>query len=122
MPRHRQTVSGVATRRRKVQPRTTRQTGVAILLSTVMVLISILLYLWPQMRLVTLGYRQGVLQARRTQALQRQRELRVELATLRQLSRIEKIAVQRLGMRPPQMSQIIYVHPGQDIVEPGRRR
>jgi cell division protein FtsL len=85
-----------------------------------MVLVGILLYLWPQMRLVNLGYRRGALQARRARVLQRQKELQVEVATLRQLSRIEKIAVQHLGMRPPQTSQIIYVRLGQHIT--GSRR
>jgi cell division protein FtsL len=111
MPRTRPVVSGTTTRRRKTHSRATRQISMAILLSTAMVLGGILLYLWPQMRLVNLGYRQGALQARRTRILQHQKELYVELATLRQLSRIEEIAVQRLGMRPPQTSQIIYVHP-----------
>ena len=87
-----------------------------------MMLLGGLLYLWPQMRLVSLGYRQGVLQTRRSWLLHRQRTLQVKLATLHQLSRIEKIAVQRLGMRPPQVSQIIYVHSGRYLEESGRGR
>jgi cell division protein FtsL len=108
-------------RRRKVRPWTTKQAGLVMLLGTVMVLVGVLLYLWPQMRLVSLGYRQGTLQARSTRALWRQKELQVELATLRRLSRIEKIARQRLGMRSPQVSQIVYVHPGGRLVVSGRQ-
>ena len=88
-----------------------------VLLSATAVLLGILLYLWPQMRLVELGYRQGEFRAQRAQALQRQTELQVELATLRQLSRIERLAVQRLHMGPPQLSQVIYVRHGPDGVE-----
>lgn len=69
----------------------------------------ILLYLWPQMRLVDMGYREGILQRQRVEALQRQKELRLELVSLSQLSRIERIASQYLGLRPPQSTQIIYV-------------
>ena len=69
----------------------------------------ILLYLWPQMRLVDLGYREGILQRQRAEALQRQKELRLELVSLSQLSRIESIATQYLGLRSPQSTQIIYV-------------
>lgn len=84
-----------------------------LLLSALTVLAGILLYLWPQVRLVDTGYRQSALRARRMQALQRQKELRVELAALQQLPRIEHIALQRLGLRPPQATQVIYVRPGQ---------
>jgi cell division protein FtsL len=69
----------------------------------------VLLYLWPQMRLVDLGYREGVLQGQRVEAMQHQEELRLEIISLRQLSRIEKFATQRLGLQAPQSTQIIYV-------------
>src|SRR5262252_10109549 len=93
-----------------------RHVGMALLLSALMVLGGILLYLWPQMRLVGLGYRQGKLLVQRTQLLQRQKELQVELSSLRQLRRIEEIATQHLGLRPPQGTQVIYVRSGQQTV------
>jgi len=95
--------------------------GMALLLSATMVLGGILLYLWPQVRLVSLGYRQSKLLAQRTHLLQRQKELQVELGSLRQLRRIEGIAAQHLGLRPPQAAQVIYVRPGQQHVV-GQRR
>lgn len=97
-----------------------RHVGLALLLSAIMVLGGILLYLWPQVRLVSLGYRQSKLLEQRTQVLQRQKELQVERGSLRQLPRIEDIAAQRLGLRPPQVSQVIYVRQGQPVV--GHRR
>ena len=97
-----------------------RHVGLALLLSAVMVLGGVLLYLWPQMRLVSLGYRYSKLLAQRTQVLQRQKELQVELGSLRQLRRIEEIAAQHLGLRPPQATQMIYVRPEQQAV--GQRR
>ena len=84
-----------------------------LLLSAVAVLGGILLYLWPQVRLVDMGYQESALRARRAYALQRQKELRVELAALQQLPRIADIALQRIGLRPPQGAQVIYVRPGQ---------
>lgn len=98
-----------------------RHVGLALLLSASVVLGGILLYLWPQVRLVGLGYRQSKLLAQRTQVLQRQKELQVELGSLRQLRRIEDIAAQHLGLRPPQAAQVIYVRPGQQPVA-GQRR
>jgi len=98
-----------------------RHAGMALLLSATMVLGGILLYLWPQVRLVGLGYRQSKLLAQRTHMLQRQKELQVELGSLRQLRRIEDIAAQHLGLRPPQGAQVIYVRPGQQHVVSQRR-
>ena len=106
----------------KGRPQATRQASVTVLLSVVIVLVSVLLYLWPQVRLINLGYRQNALQARRTQMLQRQQELLVERATLCQPSRIEEIAVRRLGMQAPKLSQVIYVRPGQHITSPESAR
>jgi cell division protein FtsL len=120
MPRSKPVVS-VATVRRGQTGRVSGQQVGVVLLSVGAVLLGVLLYLWPQMRLVELGYRQGELRAQQAQVLQRRTELQVELATLQQLSRIERIAVQRLHMGPPQLSQIIYVRPGQDRIEAERK-
>jgi cell division protein FtsL len=116
LARHR--VSAPSTRRGKGHPQATRQVSVAVLLSGVIVLVSVLLYLWPQVHLVNLGYRQNILQTQRIQALQHQQGLRVERATLRQPSRIEEIAGKRLGMQAPKVSQVIYVRPGQLLTSP----
>ena len=75
-----------------------RHVGTALLLSAAMVLGGVLLYLWPQVRLLGMGYRYSKLLAQRTQVLQRQKELQVELSSLRQLRRIEDIATQHLGL------------------------
>lgn len=106
--------------RRKGGALTNRYANVVLFLSVTMILVGVLLYLWPQVRLVTLGYRQNELRTQRTQALQRQKELHVELGTLRQLPRIEAIATQNLGLRIPPPSHVIYVRPEQQV--PGPRR
>ncbi|HEY5866219.1 MAG TPA: cell division protein FtsL [Candidatus Tectomicrobia bacterium] len=97
-----------------------RHVGMALLLSAIMVLSGVLLYLWPQVRLVGLSYRYSKLLAQRTQMLHRQKELQVEISSLRQLRRIEDIAAQHLGLRPPQATQVIYVRLGQQAA--GQRR
>ncbi|MEE8289885.1 MAG: cell division protein FtsL [Candidatus Tectomicrobia bacterium] len=109
MPRSKAAMPASTPRRVQVGRESSIQVAGVVLLSATAVLVGILLYLWPQMRLVDLGYRQGELRAQRVRGLQAQKELQVELATLRRLSRIEEIAVRRLGMRPPQLSQVIYI-------------
>lgn len=120
MPRSKPVVSVATARRGQTGRVSGKQVGV-VLLSAVTVLLGILLYLWPQMRLVELGYHQGELRMQQAQVLQRRTELQVELATLQQLSRIERIAVQRLHMGPPQLSQVIYVRPGQERIKAERQ-
>ena len=93
-----------------------------VALSTALLLLGILLYLWPQMRIVELGYQQDALRLQQVQALQRQKELQVELASLRRLDRIEQLAMQQLGMKPPQLSQVIYLRQRQETVSASARR
>jgi cell division protein FtsL len=78
------------------------------LTSAVLVLLGILLYLWPHMRLVELGYEHSALRTQRTQLLQQQKEYEVEIASLSRLGRIEKMAGQ-MGLRAPRVSQVIYL-------------
>jgi len=78
------------------------------LTGSVLVLLGILLYLWPHMRLVELGYEHSALRTQRTQLLQQQKEYEVEIASLSRLGRIEKMA-EHLGLRAPQISQVIYL-------------
>jgi cell division protein FtsL len=74
------------------------------------------------MRIVELGYQQDALRLQQVQALQRQKELQVELASLRRLDRIEQLAMQQLGMKPPQLSQVIYLRQRQETVSASARR
>jgi cell division protein FtsL len=97
-----------------------RHVGLGLMLSAAMVLGGVVLYLWPQVRLMSLWYQQSKLLQQRTQVLQREKELQVELGSLRQLRRIEEIAAQHLGLRPPQATQVIYVRSEQQGV--GQRR
>lgn len=76
--------------------------------SAVLVLLGILLYLWPHMRLVELGYQHSALRTLRSQLLQQQKEYEVEIASLNRLGRIEQMAMQ-LGLQAPQVSQVIYL-------------
>ena len=109
----RRKVTSSIVRRQKTRRVAGKPVHIVLLLSAGAVLAGVILYLWPQMRLVDIGYRYQALRRRYVQTLQQRKELQVELSTLRQLPRIENIVVQRLGLRPPQTSQVIYVHPEQ---------
>jgi cell division protein FtsL len=122
MPGFQQALSPSVARRRNAWLRANKPTSIAVLFSVAMVLAGILLYLWPQVHLVALGYRHSRLRTLRVQAFHKQAELQVERATLRHPSRIEEIAIQRLGMQRPHISQIIYVRPTPHPPTPGREQ
>src|SRR5262245_49972421 len=122
MPEPRQILALPVTRRGKIWLRANKPTSVVMLLSVAIVLVGILLYIWPQVQRVALGYQQSALRVRRQQTLQKQKELQIERATLRQPARIEEIALRSLGMQRPNVSQVIYVRPTQQTVTPGRER
>jgi len=97
----------------KRQVSTPRALG-ACLISAVLVLLGIFLYLRPHMRLVELGYEHSALRQQRAQLLQQQKEYEVEIASLSRPERIEKMAEQ-MGLHPPRVSQVIYLHQAPEL-------
>jgi cell division protein FtsL len=98
------------------QASTQRSFGLC-LASAVLVLAGAFLYLWPHMRLVELGYEHSVLRQHRAKLLEQQQEYEVEIASLSRPGRIEKMAGQ-MGLRPPRVSQIIYLQQATEPVAP----
>ena len=64
---------------------------------------------WPHLEMVKIGYEVARLEKEQDILTQERRVLRVEIAALRQLDRIEMIARSRLGMVFPGPDQIVYV-------------
>ena len=82
-----------------------------------LIALSALALVWPHLEMVKLGYELTRLEAERDRLIQERRVLRVEVAALRQLDRVESIARGKLGMEFPGPDQIVYVK-----VPPGDRR
>lgn len=64
-------------------------------------------YAWQRYEAVQLSYRYEQLDQKKSQAAELNRELRLELATLRSPARIDMLAQDQLGMTVPQPTQII---------------
>ena len=67
-------------------------------------------YLWPQHRIVELGYRLETLESRRAKVERLHRMISLEAASLASLPRIERIATTQLGMVFPMPDQVRTVH------------
>ncbi|MBT3350766.1 MAG: septum formation initiator family protein [Nitrospinaceae bacterium] len=71
--------------------------------------VSALALAWPHLEMVEIGYEVARLKNERDVMAQERRVLRVEIAALRQLDRVETIARNKLGMVFPRPNQIVYV-------------
>jgi cell division protein FtsL len=75
----------------------------------VVIAASALALVWPHLEMVKIGYEVARLEKEWDVLTQERRVLRVEIAALRQLDRIEMIARSKLGMVFPGPDQIVYV-------------
>lgn len=72
---------------------------------------------WPHLEMVKIGYRLARLERQKAKLMQERRVLRIEVAALRQLDRIESIARKKMEMVFPYPGQIVYVRLGPGSVE-----
>ena len=68
-----------------------------------------LIYVWSHQQIIYLGYENSRATYEGQQLLQENKRLRVELAALKSPSRIERIALQELGLVNPKKEQLIIV-------------
>jgi cell division protein FtsL len=71
----------------------------------------LLAYTWQRYKCLQFSYQYEQVKQTETQAAELNRELRVELATLRSPARIDLLARNKLGMTVPQPAQIILTQP-----------
>ncbi len=87
---------------------------IARVLLTVLLMGSVLLYVWERVEIVRLGYHVERLKTKRV-VLQRERdELQVKLSALSAPDRLARVATDRLGLVPPRQGQVVLV-----AVKPG---
>ena len=79
------------------------------LLAGGLLLLGVLFYVWQHIQVVRLGYAIERLRSERAAGIQRGRELRLEIAQLKSLKRVEEVARTRLGMVTPSRGQIVMV-------------
>jgi hypothetical protein len=79
----------------------------SILLIGGILLIGILFYVWQHIQVVRFGYQIERLRAEQLRLVQETKAMRVELARLRSLRRVEEVVRRELGMVPASPGQII---------------
>lgn len=71
--------------------------------------LALLGYTWLHLELLGSGYRIEALERRLHELQRRERHLRLEEAYLASPQRVESRATAELGMRPPELSQLVFV-------------
>jgi cell division protein FtsL len=66
-----------------------------------LMLMPLLFYVWQNVEWIRIGYRVERLQDRHDRLVELNQKLMLERATLEGLSRVERVATERLGMAPP---------------------
>jgi cell division protein FtsL len=79
---------------------------------------AVLAYAWQNFEMIRIGYRMEELRLERERLLKIQRKLSLERSSLTSPDRIESIAVQRLGMTTPSVSQIVVMEVYGDLGYP----
>lgn len=68
-----------------------------------------LFYVWSRIRVVQLGYEISCAMREGIKLAEENKKLRVEIATLKSYARIEKIAMEELGMTKPKPEEVIVI-------------
>ena len=74
-----------------------------------LVLVGILSYVWQPIQVVRLGYQVEDLTRERADLMRQQEKLRLEVARLGSLRRVEEIARQQLAMTSPASGQVVVI-------------
>ena len=80
-----------------------------ILLLMVLFIGGSLFYVWSRIQVIQLGYEISNALKKERALVEANQKLRLEVATLKSYSRIEKLAVERFGMRKPEADQVIVI-------------
>jgi cell division protein FtsL len=72
----------------------------------VILMSGILFYVWLQVQVVEVSYEISKAQHQRKELVEINKKLRIQWASLRSPDRIEQIALNQLGLRPPEKGQI----------------
>ena len=78
-----------------------------LVLATAGIMLTSFLWAWGNLQVVNLNYQLSQGQENQKQLLEMNRKLRIELANLTSIARLERLAVETYGMAPPQPGNVI---------------
>ncbi len=91
---------------------------VALLLSVLAPMAVLFAAIWTNLETFRLGYQIERLQKQKETLVERQRQLEMERARISALSRVERVARERLGLVTPGRGQVVFVKDGPSVAAP----
>lgn len=101
------------TKLRRYSPRERRlirklKAAVCLFLVFILIVGGVFSYIWPRMKIVTLIYEYNYLQVREKKLVHYNKMLRLELASIMSLDKVEKVAIGKMGMIVPEDKNVIF--------------
>ncbi len=93
---------------REVDPRASREL-IAVATTVLLLVAGLGAYAWPHFAARQVGVATESLQRERERLIEENRKLRLEKASLEDLRRVERIAVERLGLGAPEPGRVVVV-------------
>ena len=105
------TSAHILLKHQKMRGRTRRRQRASLwsVLLIILFVASLVFTVWSRLQITYLGYQLSQLNNEHTQLLKLNKQLRLEVASLESLSRIENIARNQLGLITPKPDQIIFI-------------
>ena len=88
-----------------------------VLLAVIPLGLALVFYTWIHLEVVATGYDITVMERELEELLQEERRLRLEASRLASPERVERFAVEQLGLRAPELEQMVFI-----TSEPGGRQ
>ena len=97
-------------KRQTITRRTKKGRKPALLLSLLVTLLvcSLIFFVWARLQITYLGYQISQANSEHIQLVKLNKQMKLEVASLKSLSRIESIAKNQLGLVNPESSQMVF--------------
>jgi cell division protein FtsL len=96
-------------RKAKTRLRPRRSNLLIFIVPLLLLILSSLLFVWSRIQVIQLGYEISLAMKQGRTLEEGNKRLRLEIATLKSYARIEKIAVEDLGLSKPKPDQVIVI-------------
>jgi cell division protein FtsL len=93
----------------KTKPRPRKSNLLIFVVPLLLLILSALFFVWSRIQVIQLGYEISLALKQERALTEGNKQLRLEIATLKSYSRIEKIAVEELSLSKPKPEQVIVI-------------
>jgi cell division protein FtsL len=98
-------------KRKKIRSRVKKRqkTALSLFIVTTIFIWSLIFFVWSRLQITHLGYQISQANSEQQQLLKLNKQMKLEIASLKSLSRIESIAKNQLGLINPEPHQVVFI-------------